>query len=72
MKITNDILENLLDDETFDEFEQQWEKEYIQKSRRNKSMKNPERRDSRKQGRRHIQQARDAKQREAYDYDLVE
>lgn len=65
MKITNaDVLNRLLDDD-FDEWME--ENEHQRKNRRNKSMRAPQRGDSKKLGRRRIQEARSQKQRESYE-----
>jgi len=67
MKITTDVLNRLMDEN--DDFDVWMEEEDQKKSRRNKSMRVPERGDAKKLGRRRIQEARSAK---LESYELIE
>ena len=64
MKLSKTDVLDRLEDEDFD-YEEEWE-EHKHKNRRTKSMRT-QIGDTRKQGRRRIQQARTAKRQEAYD-----
>ena len=64
MKITIDVLNRLMNED--EDYDLTMEEEDHRKTRRNKSMRVPQRGDAKKLGRRRIQEARSAK-RESYE-----